>query len=206
MLPAMRCEHRVMGAVAADPQSEPWRDMPGFAFSTAVDGAPPTQGTEVKSAWDDTDWRVLFAATDTHVWATLKERGAPLYQEEVVEVFVDPVGDLECYFEIEVNPLNAVLEVVLRRNRSGYVRDFAWRCEGLRTAVRRTETGWCAELAIPFGSLIAEPPRPGTRWRANFCRIDRPPGVERELSAWSPPGRGTFHTPERFGWVEFVEG
>ena len=127
-----------------------------------------------------------------------------LYQEEVVEVFVDPVGDLECYFEIEVNPLNAILEVVQRRTRSGYAKDFAWRCDGLRTAVQRTATGWCAELAIPFHSLVATPPNPGTRWRANFCRIDRPPGVGRELSAWSPPGRGSFHTPERFGWVEFV--
>jgi hypothetical protein len=206
MLPAMRCEHRVMGEVAADPQSEPWRGLSASAFVKAIDGAGPAQGTGVKCAWDDREWRVLFEVADTHVWATLKERGAPLYQEEVVEVFVDPVGDLEAYFEIEVNPLNAVLEVVLRRNRSGYVRDFAWRCDGLRTAVRRTEAGWCAEMAIPFGSLIAEPPQPGARWRANFCRIDRPPGVERELTAWSPPERGTFHTPERFGWVEFVEG
>jgi hypothetical protein len=206
MLPAARCEHRVMGEVAADPQSEPWRSLPSLAFVKAVDGAQPAQGTEVKCAWDESEWRVLFAVADAHVWATLTERGAPLYQEEVVEVFVDPVGDLECYFEIEVNPLNAVLELVLRRNRSGYARDFAWRCDGLRTAVRRTDGGWCAEMAIPFRSLIAEPPRPGARWRANFCRIDRPPGVERELSAWSPPGRGSFHTPERFGWVEFVQG
>ena len=164
-----------------------------------------SKATTVKSAWNDEEWRVLFEVADSHVWATLTERGAMLYQEEVVEVFVDPVGDLEAYFEIEVNPLNAVLEVVARRNRSGYTKDFAWRCEGLRTAARRTATGWCAELAIPFRSLVAEPPRAGAKWRANFCRIDRPPGVERELSAWSPPGRANFHTPERFGWIEFVD-
>jgi len=39
----------------------------------------------------------------------------------------------------------------------------------------------------------------------NFCRIDRPPGVPRELSAWSPTGRANFHTPERFGILEFAE-
>jgi len=193
-----------MGDVAADPQAGPWPGLPAHPLRTAVDGAVPAQTTAVKCAWEAHEWRVLFELVDTHVWATLTERGAPLYQEEVVEVFIDPIGDLECYFEIEVNPRNAVLEVVLRRNRSGYTQDFAWRCEGLRTAVCRTAAGWCAELAIPFRSLIAGPPRAGTRWRANFCRIDRPPGVERELSAWSPPGRASFHTPERFGWVEFV--
>jgi hypothetical protein len=59
-----------------------------------------------------------------------------------VELFLDPVGDLESYFEIEVNPLNAVLDLVLRRTRSGYAKNFAWRCEGLRTAVKRTASGW----------------------------------------------------------------
>lgn len=205
MLPTMRCGQRVMGDVAADPQAVAWRDLPAHRFWTAVDGAAPAQITEVKCAWEPNEWRVLFAAADTHVWATLTERGAPLYQEEVVEVFIDPIGDLDCYFEIEVNPRNAVLEVFVRRIRGGYRKDFTWRCDELRTAVRRTAEGWCAEMAIPFRSLIAELPGPGTRWRANFCRIDRPPGVERELSAWSPPGRASFHTPERFGWVEFVQ-
>ncbi|HSI13188.1 MAG TPA: carbohydrate-binding family 9-like protein [Chthoniobacter sp.] len=181
-----------------------WRDVEPHSFHLAVDGRAPEQGTRVRCVWDADEWRVLFEVNDTHVWATLTERGAMLYQEEVVEVFIDPMGDLSSYFEIELNPLNATLEIVMRRNRSGYLKDFAWRCDGLRTATRRTTDGWCAELAIPFCSLIADPPQIGTKWRANFCRIDRPPGIERELSAWSSPGRANFHTPERFGLVEFV--
>jgi hypothetical protein len=203
MVPTLRCRRRQFGEVAADPSAPVWRDLDAVELRGVIDGDPPKQGTTVKSVWSDEEWRVLFEITDDHVWATLTERGALLYQEEVVEVFVDPVGDLECYFEIEVNPLNAVLELVLRKNRSGYVKDMAWRCEGLRTCVQKTAAGWCAELAIPFGSLTGVPPRAGDRWRGNFCRIDRPPNVERELSAWSPPGRANFHTPERFGWIEF---
>ena len=205
MLPTMRCERRVLGEVTADPLAEIWRGVAPHEFRLAADGRPPQQGTTVRSVWNADEWRILIEVADTHVWATLTARGASLYQEEVVEVFVDPVGDLENYFEIELNPLNTVLEVVLRKNRSGYMKDFAWRCEGLRTAAHRTDTGWCAEFAIPFRSLVAEPPPPGAKWRANFCRIDRPPGVERELTAWSSPGRLNFHTPERFGFVEFVE-
>jgi hypothetical protein len=193
-----------MGAVHARPEDEWWAALPVLSLRQAVTGAAPQQTTSVKLAWDEAELRVLFEVHDTHVWATLTERDGPLYQEEVVEVFLDPVGDLESYFEIEVNPLNAVLDLVLRKNRSGYAQDFAWDCEGLRTAARRTAQGWCAELAIPLRSLVAEAPQVGTRWRGNFCRIDRPPGVERELSAWSPTQRGTFHTPERFGRIEFV--
>ena len=164
----------------------------------------PLQATGVRAGWTAVELRVLFHCEDAHIFATLTQRDAPLWKEEVVEVFFDPVGDLAAYFEIEVNPLNAVLDLVLRRNRSGYVSDVAWNCDGLRTAVQRTDVAWTVELAIPFGSLVAEPPQVGSQWRANFLRIDRPPGVPRELSAWSPTGRPLFHVPERFGVIEFV--
>ena len=202
-LPTLVCSRREAGALTADAQSEFWRAIPAQPFREAVSGGEPQQATSVRAARGAEELRVLFHAGDTHAWATLTGRDAPLYEEEVVEVFLDPAGDLESYFEIEVNPLNAVLDLVLRRNRSGYVKDFAWRCEGLRTAVRKSATAWCAELSIPFRSLSATPPTVGDRWRVNFCRIDRPPGVPRELTAWSPTGRANFHTPERFGVLEF---
>jgi len=201
--PKIFCARRLLGELTADPRSEFWSALPSAALRETVSGLPPRQATRVQLAWDALECRILFQAEDANPWATLTERDAPLYQEEVVEVFLDPVGDLECYFEIEVNPLNAVLDLVLRRNRSGYAKDFAWRCEGLRTVVKKDAIGWRAELSIPFAALTSTPPSAGTQWRANFLRIDRPPGVERELSAWSPTGRANFHTPERFGFVEY---
>ena len=193
----------VLPALTADAASEFWRACESVEFRDVVSGAAPRQGTRVWAAWDAVELRLLFRAEDTFIHATLTGRDAPLYTEEVIEVFLDPVGDHECYFEIEVNPLNAVLDLVLRRNRGGYQKDFAWRCENLRTCVRREATAWSAELAIPFRSLAAGSPKGGDSWRANFTRIDRPPDVARELTAWSPTGRANFHVPERFGVAEF---
>ena len=167
-------------------------------------GAEPEQGTSVRAAWNADELRVLFHALDRDAWATIAQRDGPLWEEEVVELFLDPVGDGESYFELEVNPLGTVLDLVLRRNRSGYAKNFAWNCDGLRTVVEKTEGAWSVEFAIPFRSLTAEPPQPGARWRVNFCRIDRPPDRERELTAWSPTGQRLFHVPERFGVLEFV--
>lgn len=202
-LPKVRCPRGAFGAVAADSQAAPWRDLDAHPLRETVTGAAPQQATSLRLGWNGDELRVLFHCTDAHIAATLTARDAPLYEEEVVEVFVDPVGDLAAYFEIEVNPLNAVLDLVLRRNRSGYLKDVAWDCEGLRTAVRKGSGTWTAELAIPFRSLVAATPKPGTKWRANFFRIDRPPGVARELSAWAPTGRPNFHVPARFGVIEF---
>lgn len=173
-------------------------------FSENASGTPPQQGTEVACAWDERELRVCFTCVDREPWATITQRDGPLWEEEVVEVFLDPVGDGASYFEIEVNPLGTVLDLVLRRNRSGYKKDFGWDCDGLRADVQRTAEGWSAELAIPFASLVAELPRSGSEWRVNFTRIDRPRDRERELSAWAPTRLATFHAPERFGVLRFA--
>jgi hypothetical protein len=202
-LPTALCPRLEFGELGADAEVTPWERIEPLHLVETVTGAPPEQGTQVRVGASATALRVLFACDDREPWATLTQRDAPLYTEEVVELFVDPMGDLESYFEIEVNPLNAVLDLVLRRNRSGYAKNFAWNCAGLRTAVRRTPLGWNAELEIPFASVASETPQPGTRWRLNLFRIDRPTGKERELSAWSATGRPLFHVPEQFGWLEF---
>ena len=70
---------------------------------------------------------------------------------------------------------------------------------------RLTPTGWNVTMSIPFASLTpgADAPAAGSVWRANFYRIDRPTGEPRELTAWSPTLCGTYHTPGRFGYLEF---
>lgn len=156
----------------------------------------------MRTAWDDRCWRICFEAQDAHPWATLTARDAPLWEEEVVEVFFDPAGDLAGYFEVEVNPLGAVVDLVLRRTSSGWRKDFAWSVEGLEASAALGPHGWRAELAIPFAALGPDRPAPGSAWRVNFLRIDRPGGVA-ELSAWSPTGRRNFHRAERFGTMTF---
>jgi hypothetical protein len=181
--------------------------VPGQSVSASlletVSGKPPAQGTRVTVSRSETHLEVFYACEDTLPWATRTGRNAPLYEEEVCELFIDPFGDLECYFEFEVNPLNTVLDLVVRRVGKGLRKDTEWNCEGLETTAAITPAGWRASMRIPFDSLAGAPPAPGAIWRANFYRIDRPAGTPRELSAWSPTFRDTFHVPARFGFLEF---
>jgi hypothetical protein len=67
------------------------------------------------------------------------------------------------------------------------------------------DTGWTAELALPFKTLTeggGVPPKAGDEWRANFFRVDVTKGKP-AYSAWSPPLRGDFHALDRFGSVVF---
>ena len=201
-LPILRCPKRSLGPVSANPQSTHWLDLPPIPLCENVSGDVPSQATWFKVAWNEEELRVLFWIEDTYVWYTMTERNSHIYEEEVVEVFLDPGGKLESYYEFEVNPVNTVLDLVIRRSGENYEPDFNWHCQGLRTATQRTPQGWCAEFSFPFASLGG---KPNNRWRANFYRIDRPDRVEEVLSAWSPTGKPKFHVPERFGVLEFVE-
>lgn len=195
-------------------------------------GREHPHATEVRLTWDAEALYVLFTASDPDVWSTLSERDDPLYNEEVVELFLDPDGDGLNYAEIEINPLNTVFDLLVTKALGGGGQGRPeWSPEGLRSAVRVNGTlnapgdadeGWVTEIALPWAALRSDlidvpgdrplPPDPGDRWRANLYRYERPrtaAGVasgDIEYSAWSPVGRVDFHVPERFGVVAFVGG
>ena len=60
---------------------------------------------------------------------------------------------------------------------------------------------WRVEVRIPMKALASTPPQPGARWRINLYRHDK---ANRGFLAFSPTLTGIFHTPERFGWIEFA--
>jgi len=205
VLPRLECPYAKLDPVSADIDAAMWRGIAPIFLKENIAGGEPLQATWFKAAWDERELRVLFHSVDSYAWATHTAHDAPLYDEEVVEIFLDPVGDLESYFEIEVNPLNAVCDLVLRRSLSGYKKDFGWHCDGMQTFVKTGADFWTVEMSIPFASLgSAASPAAGNIWRANFHRIDRPRDSEWELSAWSPTGQKRFHIQEKFGHLEFV--
>jgi hypothetical protein len=141
----------------------------------------------------------------------------PIYKEEVVELFLCPSGDLRHYFELEISPRNVLFDAKVfspELQRRSMLVQTEWHAPGLRSAVGVSGTiedpsdvdvGWIVEVALPFADLgLAGPPSPGTRWRANFYRIER--GEVDEFTCWSPTLKepADFHVPERFGTIEFA--
>lgn len=195
---------------------EAWARCPVVTLVDAQTGGPVTRKTTARMCWDDEYLYVGFECEDTDIWGTLTNRDDLIFQEEVVEVFIAPGGDLVRYLEFNVSPRNVVFDAFIV-NPDGMnpneETSFGWNCEGIRTAVAvdgtlddRTDTdrGWTAEIAIPFAGLDRPSPRPGERWRLNLYRIDLTPPPA-EFQAWSPtlctPAR--FHVPDRFGTVFF---
>ncbi len=163
------------------PWSEPFVDIEGDARP-----APPLR-TRMKLAWDDRFLYVAGLIEEPHVWATLTERDGVIYQDDDFEIFIDPDGDRNEYYELEINALGTVWDLFLvRPYRDGGPALHGWDIAGLRSAVRVDGTindpsdldrAWSVELALPWTALAeAAPgrrgPRAGESWRVNFSRVD----------------------------------
>src|SRR6266446_3291145 len=181
-----------------------WAECASLSLVDCVTGRKAGWGTEVRIGWEDNAIHGLFRCQDPHPWATKTKRDDSLWEEEIVEILLDPFGDGISYFEIEINPLNTVTDLYVRRTRTGLRKEFAWNCEGLATASGVLPYGWAAAFRIPFRALGDCHPASFLGWRANFARIDRQ-NSERELTAWSPTFVKSFHVPGRFGMLRFGE-
>jgi hypothetical protein len=171
----------------------------------ATDGAEPHLVTSVAVWWDEYYLTALFTGDDDAVIASYFGHDDPLWQEDVVEIFVAP-GDPTRYYEIEVNPLGTLFDAVIDSPdgvRSTMRADRSWTCDGLFAATRRTPHHFSTVIRVPFGPLGVVP-APGDRWRGNFYRIDRHAARGDEFSAWQPPMKvpADFHVVAAFGeWM-----
>jgi hypothetical protein len=162
----------------AAPWSEPFVDIQG-------DRQPPL-ATRMKMLWDAEFLYVAAEMEEPHVWATLTERDAVIFQDNDFELFIDPDGDTHNYYELEVNALGTVWDLMLvQPYRDGGPAIHAWDIAGLRVGVDVDGTlnrpadrdrGWTVEIAMPWTILReAAPnraaPKPGDQWRVNFSRV-----------------------------------
>jgi hypothetical protein len=189
--------------VSLDALNATWTRCARIALRENLSGRQPRRGTEVRLGWSGDSMHGLFICQDPMPWATKTSRDDALWEEEVVEIFLDPYGDALGYFEIEINPLNTVTDLLIRRTRGGLRRELRWNCEGLQTACGTLAYGWVAAFRVPFVSLGDCHPERFPAWRVNFARIDRPMDESCELSAWSPTMSNTFHVAHRFGVMQF---
>jgi hypothetical protein len=189
---------------------EPWmvpRQCVPVALRRAVDGSTPRLKTEVAIYYDRDYLSVLFRCRDDEVVAHYLEHDQPLYEEDVVEVFLS-IADVRHYYELEVNPLGTTFDARIDSPdgvRATMTTDIDWTCDGLFAAVRRVPGATDTVMRIPFGSIDTQCPRSGETWRGNFFRIDRSRSHGDEFSAWRPTLKNPadFHVTAVFGALRF---
>lgn len=209
-----------------------WRSAPATDAFVDIEGdvkPRPTYETRARMLWDDEHLYIGAVLEEPHVWATLRERDSIVFNDNDFEVFIDPDGDSCNYYEIEINALNTIFDLLLVKTyRAGGPARHEWNLAGLKTAVyidgtlndpRDVDRGWSVEMALPWSSLAEHanrpsPPRDGDVWRMNFSRVEwrhrivdgryeKVPGTREDNWVWSPQGEIDMHLPDRWGFVEF---
>ncbi len=172
--------------------------------------------THVKMLYSETGLYVLMEAEDRTITATMKADFLDLWNEDVFEFFLWPDERYPVYFEYEISPLGFELPILIPNFGGEFLGWRPWHYDGKRKTQTATTTiggpkqsgasvaGWKAEVFVPYDLLKPlqnVPPQPGTRWRANFYRVD----YDDEKSTswdWARVG-GSFHEFEKFGTLIF---
>lgn len=190
-----------------------WAKAPRFRdFLLNLDGSPSPYKTEARALYDDTFLYFSFRCLDDNIWATFKRRDEHLWEEEVVEVFLQADPHQTSYIELEVNPLGTMLDIYLLDIRKPLHYE-SWNSQKLKWGVQVVGTvdgkngdhEWTCEIALPMEDVVTArnlPPRAGDRWRLNLYRVEKLPTPA--LLAWSPTLKDDFHLPGMFGEIVFT--
>jgi hypothetical protein len=189
-----------------------WQSAREVQLVGSFDGRAVSLRTTARLLYDDRFLYVAFDAEDPDVWGTLMKRDESIYEQEVVEIFLDADADGRTYNEMQVSPNNVTFDAYFPARRQGM--DPSWDSQ-MQTAVKVRGTvneasdrdeGWSAEMKIPFARLASVPnvpPRAGDRWRFNLYRLEHIGRTRVEGQAFSPLFVGDFHALPRFGWLVF---
>ena len=178
--------------------------------------AAPKYLTTMRMLWDDENLYVSAVLEEPDVKAGVSKRDDIVYHDNDFEVFLNPYGDSRLYYELEVNALGTVMDLLMEKPYSqGGTYIMTWDFPGLEIAVRvdgtlnrsgDTDKGWTVEMKIPMAGLSrgGDDPRKNKEWKANFSRVEWLTKPE-ENWVWSPTGVVDIHIPDRWGTIRFVD-
>ena len=193
-----------------------WTGASSVSLVNTMTGVPEPPKTAVKTAWDEENLYIAYVVDDDYLRSSFTQDDDHLWEQDCVEVMVDPDGDEKNYFELQVSPANKHFDTRYESRRTprpyGHI-DFN---SGLKSGVsvrgtlndEEADEGYTVELAIPWtafamGEPKHEKPTANSTWRLNFFVLDARSEHDQRAVGWSPPRVGDFHVPRRFGMVVF---
>jgi hypothetical protein len=153
----------------------------GFVQREPATGQPASEDTDVRVLYTP---KVLYIGIDARdreperVISKEMQRDEPLWRDDAVDILLDTFGDDRNAYLFETNANGARTDALITDEG----RSFNLQWDGVwDVAARRTETGWCAEIAIPFSTIRFDPA--AKAWGFNVLRYVR---RRAEQSFWAP--------------------
>jgi len=156
---------------------------------------------EAAALWDDEALYVSYVSDPSPVPVTMQNRDDDLFNECAVEVFLRAGKG---YYEIEVNPMAAVLDLYFPDMEEQDWRAMAkYDIPGLQWTVKTMDNGgrWCAQMAIPWSGVpeVSRAEYEGDPCVfGNFARSQTLPDGSYDLTTWAP-GEKAFCELDKMG-------
>lgn len=210
-----------------------WNAAPKSSSFMDIEGKhqnPPYLNTWVKMLWSDSFLYIAAYMEEPHLWAQLRKDESIMFHDNDFEIFIDPDGDMQNYYEYEFNQLNKKWDLFLPKAYRNFGKPiFEFNTSGLKHAVKlygslnnplgEKDSCWTMEIAIPLYTLAETLPKrkhPSTNstLRINFSRVEWETkwihGKYVKLKkpehnwVWSPQHKINMHRPEYWGYVHFM--
>ena len=175
-----------------------WRGaavLGGFTQHNST-GSPAIAPTEVRLTWDAQRLYIGFrcGTPGGPPKAAVTERDGPVYEDDAVELFIQPDPARPRYLQFVGNSAGAFYDGE-GANNAAWNGDWEY-----RASVR--EGFWEGEAVVTWASLGMAPPSGEATIGLNVCRDHR--GAQSGASCWSPVSGG-FHNPSLFGRLTLTE-
>ena len=209
-----------------------WTDAPWTDYFIDIEGESkpmPSYKTRVKMIWDDQFLYIAAQMEEPHIWANPIPKGDIIFKDNVFKIFIDPDNNMNDDFEIQINPLNKMLFLVMDKPyRDGGKPVSGWEPTGYQSAVKisgtlnnsqDTDKEWIAEIALPLAALGLKPQKQNAAFRINFLRTGFDFIVKNGLyskaldsngksfaphyASWTSQGIINMHYPERWAYGLF---
>lgn len=161
---------------------------------------------------------VLFQGDDDKITTSDYDNMDKIWNGDVFEVFFHTKPQDSQYYEYEVNPMGKQLVLLISNTKNGMpwvpFNEYGEDAFGVKNKVEILGgpqkidgkiSSWSAEVFLSYkslGLLSDVPPKSGSVWNANFCRLDHDTGEMIKWS-WTPTIEHSLHELDKFRTVKF---
>ncbi|HXG88785.1 MAG TPA: DUF5916 domain-containing protein [Vicinamibacterales bacterium] len=168
----------------------------GFRQREPQEGLESSEPTTVRVVYDQSTLYIAAELSDSvaaDIRASELRRDNTLESDDTFSVLIDSYHDHRNAFVFRINPRGTRFDALVRNESRFYYADWD---EQWTAAASLTETGWIAEIAIPFKTLRFTA-TPQQTWGVNFERVIK---RKNELTYWSGWSRDhSFQTVSQAG-------
>lgn len=185
-----------------------WREVGSYPLSELQSGDPvdPQRRTHFQAGWDGDALLLAVHCLEPDMagltFTTQRHEDGAIFNGDNVEILIETQS--HSYYQIAVNPAGAMIDL-----DRGIGVNAQWSSHA-RVAAFRGDGYWSVEMRIPvagdqarqvdaLSGVAGRRPTDNFPWYINVGR-HRVRGEVRQLEAFAPTGRTTFHVPDRFGF------